>query len=134
MAARRLFFRSLARGTNGRVLPKRPSDYTLPRKRWASKVDPDMSGQPNFGPEVRSDLSNEKLQAPEFAEPYALELWCEKSTLNDVLVPLAERLQVSLITGVGEMSTTTCHAAARRIAEHGRPTRILYFSDIDPAG
>jgi hypothetical protein len=31
-------------------------------------------------------LPNAALVAPEIAEPFALELWAEKSTMNDVLV------------------------------------------------
>jgi hypothetical protein len=58
----------------------------------------------------------------------------EKSTMNDILLPLARKLDVTLISGVGELSITHCLALARRVREHGRRTRILYASDHDPAG
>ncbi len=71
---------------------------------------------------------------PEIAEPYAVELWVEKSTVLDVLLPLAERRGVTLVTGAGELSLTACLALVRRAQEHGRAIRILYLSDFDPAG
>jgi hypothetical protein len=74
------------------------------------------------------------LSPPVFAESYAIEIWAEKSTVNDVLVPLAQTRGVTLVTGVGELSITACLALARRVSEHERATRILYISDFDPAG
>lgn len=65
-------------------------------------------------------------------QPYHLEVWCEKSTMNDVLIPLCERYEVNLITGVGEMSITSCLQLATRF--NSRPVRIFYISDFDPAG
>jgi hypothetical protein len=63
---------------------------------------------------------------PEIVEPYAIEVWAEKSTMNDVLVPLARRLNVTVVTGVGELSHTHCNKLVKRVLEHGRKTRILY--------
>jgi hypothetical protein len=39
---------------------------------------------------------------PKLAEPYAIEIWIEKSTVNAVLLPLAQRHGFTLVTGVGE--------------------------------
>jgi predicted nucleic acid-binding Zn-ribbon protein len=39
-------------------------------------------------------------------QPYHVEVWCEKSTMNDELLPLCERWGVNLINGVGFMSIT----------------------------
>jgi hypothetical protein len=72
------------------------------------------------------------LQRPRLMEPYALELWVEKSTQNDWLLPLARAERVTLVTGVGELSITAC--LALRVREHRRRTRIFYLSDFDPAG
>jgi hypothetical protein len=69
---------------------------------------------------------------PEIVEPYAIEVWAEKSTMNDVLVPLARRLNVTVVTGVGELSHTHCNKLVKRVLEHGRKTRILYIADFDP--
>ncbi len=71
---------------------------------------------------------------PSAAQPYALELWCEKSTMNDVLVPLCRRFGAVLVTGLGELSVTACHRLVERARQSGKPTRIVYLSDFDPAG
>ncbi|HLH80518.1 MAG TPA: hypothetical protein VKV29_09585 [Chthonomonas sp.] len=67
-------------------------------------------------------------------QPYHLEVWCEKSTMNDVLAPLCERYGANLQTGMGEMSITATLALVYRLQQAGKPSRILYVSDFDPAG
>jgi hypothetical protein len=74
------------------------------------------------------------VEPPGVAEPYAIEIWAEKSTMNDILVPLAREHDVTLITGLGELSLTHCHQVVERVLRHRRRTRILYISDFDPAG
>src|SRR5215469_13392351 len=74
------------------------------------------------------------LIAPVIAQPYQIEIWCEKSTMNDILMPLGERYGVNVITGTGELSLTHCVRLVRRAEESGLPVRILYVSDFDPAG
>jgi len=39
-------------------------------------------------------------------QPYHLEIWCEKTTMNDVLLPLCRQYDVNLVTGAGELSIT----------------------------
>jgi hypothetical protein len=72
--------------------------------------------------------------APLVAEPYALEIWIEKSTMNDVLLPIAEQHGLTLVSGVGDLSDTHCNWFIERTREHGRKARILYISDFDPSG
>ncbi len=79
-------------------------------------------------------LPDAYVSAPRLAEPYGLEIWAEKSTMNDILEPLARRLNVTLVTGVGELSVTHCHWHVQRVLAHGKKARILYISDFDPAG
>jgi len=67
-------------------------------------------------------------------QPYHLEVWCEKTTMNDVLKPLCGRYGVNLVTGAGEMSITAVVDLLARVREADRPARILYVSDYDPAG
>jgi hypothetical protein len=71
---------------------------------------------------------------PDIVEPYAIEIWCEKSTMNDILEPLARRLGMTFVPGVGELSQVRCNELVNRVLEHGRKTRILYIADFDPAG
>jgi hypothetical protein len=83
---------------------------------------------PNLSPPSLS------LSAPTIVQRYQVEIWCEKSTMNDVLMPLGRGYGVNIVTGVGEMSTTMCEALVNRALASDRPVRILYLSDFDPAG
>ena len=65
---------------------------------------------------------------------YQIEIWAEKTTMNDVLEPLASRYGATLVTGTGEISVTHCNRCVRRAEEDQRPVRILYISDFDPSG
>jgi hypothetical protein len=69
-------------------------------------------------------------------QPYRIELWCEKSTMNGILEPIAEHYGATFVPGTGETSTTRClQVIDRAEADEGhRPVRILYISDFDPAG
>ncbi len=97
--------------------------------------------------EVDSNLYTDSTQLPAFPDlpayslsgfaaeqPYHLELWCEKSTMNDVLIPLCRRYEANLVTGLGELSTTAVQSVINRIAQSEKPARVLYISDFDPAG
>lgn len=68
-------------------------------------------------------------------QPYHMEIWCEKSTMNDVLEPLANKYGANLVTFAGEVSITACYQLAQRVKENGgKPCRVFYLSDFDPAG
>ncbi len=67
-------------------------------------------------------------------QPYMLELWAEKSTMNDVLEPICQRYGMNLVTGLGELSITSVYLLAGRIHNCKKPVRIFYISDFDPAG
>lgn len=81
-----------------------------------------------------------KLELPSYAltgwarQRYHAEVWVEKSTMNDVLVPLCQRHGVNLVTGLGEMSIPAVRDLIRRIARIGKEARVLYLSDFDPGG
>lgn len=71
---------------------------------------------------------------PRVAQRYHIELWCEKSTISDILQRLADRYGLNVISGPGELSVTACLGAINRALASGRPLRILYVSDFDPGG
>lgn len=66
--------------------------------------------------------------------PIHLEVWVEKTTMNDVLLPVCQRENVNLVTGAGELSITSVLQFMGRVSQASRPARILYISDFDPAG
>lgn len=65
---------------------------------------------------------------------FHVELWCEKTTMNDILLDLAQDYALNVVTASGEISVTHCYQLIERAKDSGRPVRILYISDFDPAG
>ena len=65
---------------------------------------------------------------------YHIEIWAEKSTVDDVIVPLGQRFGINTLSGVGDISLTDCYKFVERARASGRPARILYISDFDPQG
>jgi hypothetical protein len=74
------------------------------------------------------------LTAGSPVQKYIVEVWIEKSTQNDWLVPLCQRRGVNLVVGIGEQSETRARELALRSAKYGAPVRIIYISDFDPGG
>jgi hypothetical protein len=69
-------------------------------------------------------------------QPYYLECWIEKSTMDDVLVPICRQFHVNLAPGIGYTSITQLINLLKRIQSlpDDRPSRIFYVSDFDGAG
>jgi hypothetical protein len=67
-------------------------------------------------------------------QPNKLVLFGEKSSLADVLSPIARDYEADLYLPTGEISDTLMHRMARVAALDGRPMVVLCFSDADPAG
>lgn len=80
------------------------------------------------------DLPSYSLNNYQASQPYHIELWCEKTTMNDILIPLCQRYNAVLQTGAGELSITATKGLAERIEQSGKPARVFYISDYDPAG
>jgi len=80
------------------------------------------------------ELPAYRISGYEPMQAFHLECWCEKSTMNDVLGPLCQRYGMNLQTGLGELSITATLALVHRLQEAGKPARIFYISDFDPAG
>jgi hypothetical protein len=74
------------------------------------------------------------LEEPKRSQAYCLEIWIEKSTANDVLLPLGTQFGVNIATFVGEVSATACKNLVDRAIASGKPVRILHITDFDPAG
>lgn len=67
-------------------------------------------------------------------QKYLIEIWSEKSTMDDIIHPLCDRYRINYCTGQGELSISMVMDFLKRVAIAGRPARILYVSDYDPAG
>ena len=83
---------------------------------------------PNF------EVPHLNVDPPLVPQRYHIEIWNEKSTMNDILLPLCERYGINYVHGVGEMSLTRCVELVDRARASGRPVRIIYISDFDPGG
>jgi hypothetical protein len=67
-------------------------------------------------------------------QPFRICFIGEKSSLEDILLPVAERVSGELILPTGDLSNTLLSGIEQRAAADGRPLVILYFSDFDPSG
>jgi hypothetical protein len=74
------------------------------------------------------------LHEPHVGQRYHLEIWIEKSTANEVLLPLGREYGLNIATFIGEVSATACKNLVDRAVASGRPVRILHVTDFDPAG
>jgi hypothetical protein len=70
----------------------------------------------------------------EVLQPYHVEVWAEKTTMNDILVPLCRRLGANYVSGAGYQSITAMVGLLSRVGRLHKPTRVLYVSDYDSAG
>ena len=66
------------------------------------------------------------LSRPTTGQRFHVELWCEKTTVNDVLDPLACENGCNLVTGSGELSAIACVNVVKRARASGKPVRVLY--------
>jgi hypothetical protein len=105
----------------------------LPRDPKLKHASVDASGL-NLGGLVLPSLYIDTADRP--AQPYHCEIWCEKSTMRDILDLIGARYGVTRVYSLGEISLTACvKLILERVARNGdRPIRILYLSDFDPAG
>ncbi|MGA7077020.1 MAG: hypothetical protein WBZ42_10860 [Halobacteriota archaeon] len=86
-------------------------------------------------PQLSKYVESGESSDPELrAQPYHIEVWCEKSTMNDVLMPVCERYGVNYVTGKGTMSITSVLDLIKRVEMTEKPARVLYISDFDPTG
>jgi hypothetical protein len=65
---------------------------------------------------------------------FHVEIWCEKTTVADVLLQLAREYSLNVVMGAGDLSVTHCHQLVEGAKRSRRPVRLLYVSDFDPQG
>ncbi len=88
-----------------------------------------------LSPPVKVETEVDGYHYEEALQPYHVEVWAEKTTMNDILVPLCRTLGANYVSGAGYQSITAMVALLRdRVANLEKPTRVLYVSDYDAAG
>lgn len=85
-------------------------------------------------PDFEDLLPAAELTGFKARQAYRLVFIGEKQSLAQVLAPLVTELEAELVLPTGELSTTLLHGIMKRAAEDGRPCRVFYLSDADPAG
>jgi hypothetical protein len=70
----------------------------------------------------------------EVPQPYRIVFYGEKTSLEEILDPLAARVSADLYLPAGELTDTQLHRMAKTGAEDGRLMVVLAFADCDPAG
>jgi hypothetical protein len=100
-----------------RILEAQPLDIELPDASYKGELMPMTSTDNGISP-----------------QPYRLVIIGEKSSLGDVLDPIAQRFNAELLLPTGESSTTMLWQMAYRAARDPRPTAVFYVTDFDPAG
>lgn len=94
--------------------------FSLDRLAWSSLDVPELL---SFGYGYHAD-----------DQPVLVEVWIEKTTMNDVLDPLCRGANVNLVAGAGNESITQTVRLLRRAEAHDKPAHVIYVSDFDPAG
>jgi hypothetical protein len=61
-------------------------------------------------------------------------IFCEKSSCEEILLPIAQVRDADLYIGQGEASDTFIYQIAKEAAEDGRPLIVFIVSDCDPSG
>jgi hypothetical protein len=67
-------------------------------------------------------------------QPYSFVIFCEKSSLADIVIRIAERYDADAYLMTGEISDTLVYMIAKDAAEDGRPMVMFTLADCDPAG
>lgn len=65
---------------------------------------------------------------------YLIEVWIEKSTMDDILLPLSRDMGFRLVPSTGYQSISNAIKLLKRVRETGKLARIFYISDYDKAG
>jgi len=71
---------------------------------------------------------------PQLQQPYHVEIWTEKTTINDILLPLGKKYGANIVTFSGQSTSTGVYELINRINTARKPARILYISDYDKYG
>ncbi|HKF35895.1 MAG TPA: hypothetical protein VKB35_03260, partial [Ktedonobacteraceae bacterium] len=119
-------------GTSSTWPPKRHGTYAWSTLRplWTEAVLYAERGVPDPQVYLGGYINKYDFAFPDFPElpgyrvsgyrgeqRHFLEVWCEKSTMNDILVSLCQRYGVNLQIGSGELSITSALSVVNRLQE-----------------
>ncbi len=108
----------------------RPEIFTFEE---SGQPDPSLFCGHNIGP-IEYLKPSVNCPAVEQRQPYHIVMVGEKSSLKDVLSPIAKDVRGELWLPTGELSNAMIWELEDKAADDGRPLILLYFSDLDPSG
>jgi hypothetical protein len=108
------------------IAPVEMPDVTLP------EIDTNISALADF--EVLPPIVTGYDPDDHLDRDYVLEIWIEKSTMNDILLPICRELKVNFVPAVGIQSISNSVKLLQRCVRLKKPGRVFYISDFDPAG
>jgi hypothetical protein len=116
-----------------RIIDERnaPPEIFVPR---VSPIAIDISASKDCVMTAGDTLPQPELSGFDGRQTHRIILFGEKSSLAEVLRPIAEAIGAEMILTTGESSDTQIAGMAKRADDDGRPTVVLYFSDFDPSG
>jgi hypothetical protein len=130
-------------GEHSEFNPERYEDFTWGFQGQPTKLDfrvgyVNGDSAEDIAERLAKSLSNQIVETVSYdqqsLQPYHLEVWCEKSTMNEIIAPICERFHVNFVSGLGEESITRVDQLIDRVLEADKPVRIFYISDYDPYG
>jgi hypothetical protein len=117
-----------------RIIDRRNPPPTLNARFWQNDNPTNIKEGTDAKQIVKDIVDKFYCYNPHNTQNYLMEIWCEKSTMNDILEPICRSYGMNLVTGLGELSITAVHNLVNRVFEADKPVRIFYVSDFDPAG
>jgi len=131
-----------AGSTNARCLGLISYDVFVDRRNPPPKVEVEYSPDPLYS--LEGGVSSPRMEGlyPSAwgncnlmeLRQHHIEVWAEKSTMDDILIPLCRKYDVFLLTGAGFESLTHINHLLKRIVQLEKPCRIFYINDYDNAG
>jgi len=106
-----------------------PFEWLVDETRWMRK--PATFSSPEAALE---NCRNTYRRAMWDAQPYYVEVWCEKNAIASILYEETHKYDVPLMAAVGFSSLSFLKSTARIIEAKKKTTRIFYFGDHDPSG
>jgi hypothetical protein len=73
---------------------------------------------------VLPDWPTLQLSPPTIPQPFHLEVVAEKTTVDDIVLPLGEQYGINVTSCAGQISLTRCYEIVQRAKTSGRPTRV----------
>jgi hypothetical protein len=116
-----------------RIIDKRSDEPVIHR---AEKIEPYAAVSSDL---IDVEFPNDITPAPAAAgfdarQAFSFALFGEKSSLEEICLPWAQKHQADLYLGAGEISDTHIYQIARDAVRDGRPLVVFAATDCDPSG